>query len=201
MDYFGRWKALQYFARRFFSPIALSVMEEGNRAEIHVTNDTTLPAEVSVNWSLETLTGEPIRTGGESVVVVERESDVLVADLDFSAELAGDLVRQAVLVCEWRVNGGPVHYAMTPFAPSKHLELPRARIETRLGSDAEGQFVEVSTDAAARYVCLSVPGGDVIFSDNHFDLPAGRKQVVRVESDVDQALLAGIEVWSLRDSY
>jgi hypothetical protein len=52
-----------------------------------------------------------------------------------------------------------------------------------------------------RWVCLSVPKRDVIFSDNYFDLPAGRKAVVRVESEIDDQSLAKVKAYSLRNSY
>ena len=29
IDYFGRWKALHYYAKRFFAPLLLSCKEEG----------------------------------------------------------------------------------------------------------------------------------------------------------------------------
>jgi beta-mannosidase len=61
IDYFGRWKALHYFAKRFYSPVLLSVREEATRAEIHVTNDLTKPVQARVGWSLERLDGEVLK--------------------------------------------------------------------------------------------------------------------------------------------
>jgi hypothetical protein len=46
-----------------------------------------------------------------------------------------------------------------------------------------------------------VPRHDVIFSDNYFDVPAGRTVTVRVESEVDEAALSKIRAHSLKDSY
>jgi beta-mannosidase len=90
---------------------------------------------------------------------------------------------------------------MTSFAPSKHLELPDAKISVVVGSNAGKTYLEVKSDKSARFVCLSIPGNDAIFSDNYFDLPAGRTVIVNVESEVDSASLSRIEICSLNDSY
>lgn len=200
IDYFGRWKALQYFAKRFYAPVMLSVAESGTRAEIHLTNDTTRPVDAEVRWSLEKLDGAVVRADVIRARV-DGESNTMFADLDFSAELAGDVIRQCVLVHELLIDGKAEALGVTPFVPSKHLELPRADIRVAAGSDGAGPYLDVTSDALARFVRLSVPGRDVVFSDNYFDLPAGRTVRVRVESDIDPAALSRAAARSLRDSY
>ncbi len=200
IDYFGRWKALQYFAKRFYSPVLLSINEDGARAAIHVTNDTTSPVEAEVRWSLERLDGTVVRQDAIRLEV-PGELDVLAAKLDFSRDLIGDALRRTVLVHELVVDGRRVSLGLTPFVPSKHLELPEAAISLDVKQDERGPYLEVSSDKAARFVCLSVPDKDVIFSDNCFDLPAGRMVTVRPESPVDLASLAMVRAYSLRDSY
>ena len=39
IDYGGNWKALHYAARKFFSPLLVSMRDLDNKIEIHVTND------------------------------------------------------------------------------------------------------------------------------------------------------------------
>lgn len=200
LDYYGRWKALQYVAKRFFSPILLSVEEQGSTAKIHVTNDTTKPARIELKWSLETLDGGVIRKS-KIKTKIEGEEDKLIADLDFADELDGDEIRQAVLVAELTVNGKPAGITMTSFVPPKHLDLKPAKIGIETGRDDSGAYVRVSSESMARWVFLSIPKRDVIFSDNFFDLPAGRSITVRIEGDIDDAALAKVRAYSLRDSY
>ena len=197
IDYYGRWKALHYVARRFYAPVCLSVHEDGMRARIHVTNDTTKATKIDVMWSLERFDGSVIRKSRVSTRV-EPEQDKLLADLDFSEELQGDDIRRAVLVHQLLINGKRASLGMTPFIPSKHLELPTAKINVEVQNDSAGPLLEISSDAAARFVWLSVPKQDVIFSDNCFDLPAGRKVVIRPEGDFDPAALSKLRAHSLR---
>ena len=200
IDYFGRWKALQYFARRFFSPVILSVVEDGHTVELHATNDTTKPARSEVRWSLQDFDGNVIRKS-KIKTKIEQERNKLLATLDFSDELTGDAAGRTVLVHELLVNGKPAGRGMVAFAPIKHLDLPRANIECQVKTDDDGYYIEVASDKTAQFVCLTVPRHDVIFSDNYFDLPAGRKTTVRVESDIDAAALSRVRAYSLRDSY
>lgn len=200
MDYFGRWKALQYFAKRFYSPILLSVAEDGARAGIHVTNDSTKAAKIEVRWSLEKLDGTILRKS-KIKTRIEGEADKLLADLDFTDELQGDAVRETVLVSELLVNGKHAGITVTPFVPTKHVELLPAKIDTQVKSDESGYFIELTSNTTARFVCLNIPRHDVLFSNNYFDLPAGRTVTVRVESDVDENALPKLKVYSLRDTY
>lgn len=200
IDYYGRWKALQYFARRFYAPVLLSIAEDGTRAEIHVTNDLTKPAKIEVRWSLEKLDGTKLRKS-KIRTKVPAERSALLTTLDFSEELAAAAVFDTVLVSELLVNGKPSSLSVTSFAPIKHLELPQAKLVLEVGSDDNGRYVQVSSDKTARFVWLSAPKRDVIFSDNYFDLPAGRTVTVSVESEIDDASLAKVRAYSLRDSY
>jgi beta-mannosidase len=172
IDYFGRWKALHYAARRFFTPLLLSVMDEGKTMAVHLTSDLPEPADTLVRWRLETVDGQALRSG-ERAVRAHALADTLVDVLDFAPLVTADNQRQVVFVAElWR-DGRRAAWCVTPFVPSKHLELrdPGLTVNTRV----EGQTlcVEVSAQSLARFVELSIDGVDVVWSDNYFDLPAG----------------------------
>ncbi|MBN1933824.1 MAG: glycoside hydrolase family 2 protein, partial [Anaerolineae bacterium] len=67
IDYFGRWKALHYAAKRFYAPLLLSVEDNGVSMGVHVTSDLTEGWQGMVRWSLETLGGEVLEAGEEAV--------------------------------------------------------------------------------------------------------------------------------------
>lgn len=202
IDYFGRWKALQYLARRFYAPILLSAEEDASkgRARLHVTNDTTKAVRIDVRWSLEKLDGTVLRKSRVRTRLGP-EQNRRVADLDFAEELAGDGVREAVLVHELFVDGKSAGMGLTSFVPPKHLKLPKTQVRLQPGSDEQGAYLDVSSDQTALFVCVRAPGRHVVFSDNYFHLPAGRKVRVRPESEVSEASLLKARAFSLRDSY
>jgi beta-mannosidase len=64
------------------------------------------------------------------------------------------------------------------FALEKDMLLPDPGLAYKIRELSTGLFIDISASALARFVCLSFSGGDAIFSDNFFDLPAGRTQRV-----------------------
>jgi hypothetical protein len=68
-------------------------------------------------------------------------------------------------------------------------------------TDETGAYLEVTSEKTARFVWLAIPKHDVVFSDNYFDLPAGRKVIVRIDGAVSPSALSKVKAFSLRDSY
>ena len=52
IDYFGRWKALHYTAKRFFAPVLASACEEGTKVSLHVSNESSDQFEGVLSWTL-----------------------------------------------------------------------------------------------------------------------------------------------------
>ena len=52
LDYFGRWKALHYFAKRFYNPIFVSVKEEANQVELWITNDLQTSKNIILHFKI-----------------------------------------------------------------------------------------------------------------------------------------------------
>ena len=173
IDYFGRWKALQYASRRFFAPVALSVEDSGDRAGLFVANDGPKPWFGELRWTLETLAGQALRSGHIPVHAAALAATALET-LDFAADLAGDVRRDAVLVCELWCGGECRQRSVTPFIPSKHLRLADPQIAVEIDPVGQQLMIELKARTLARFVELSLEGADVVFSDNYFDLPAAR---------------------------
>jgi beta-mannosidase len=202
VDYYGRWKALHYAARRFFAPLHLSAEDRGTTVTLYVTNDLPEAWEGSIRWSVETLDGHMLDAGRDAAVVPAL-SAVALCELELSGQVHAGNRRDVVLVHElWREDER-ISTAIVPFAPSKHLKLRDPGIACAVAESGDGFEITVSAERLARFVWLELEGTDVIFSDNCFDLPAGRSVRVllpgRNGMGVD-ALCAALRVRSLFDS-
>jgi len=136
IDYFGRWKALHYAAKRFFAPVMLSILDEPPQMGLYVTNDTHAAWQGSLRWSLETLSGE-VLDSGEETVSAGAYSVTAIRDLDFTDRISDDNQREVVLVAElWQ---GDTHLGrnVVSFVPPKHLSLvdPALSAEVHLDGD------------------------------------------------------------------
>ena len=203
IDYFGRWKALHYAAKRFFAPVLLSAEEKDVRVDLHLTNDRLEPFRGEVRWSLETLEGE-VFTQDALKVEVPPECNRRVVELHLGRPKPAEDGRGMVLVYELWAGRKRLSLGLVTFVPNKHLELPDPGLRVSVREREDHLAVTVAAQRLARFVWLHAPGLDLPWSDNYFDLPAGRQRTVtvpKVEGWTASRLKQALRVRSLVDSY
>ena len=186
IDYYGRLKALHYYAKRFFSPLLISckeigetatrpfvIMEPGlydyeTKAQLAVTNDTLSDAEVTVKGYLRRNDGTVIDTYTKTVTVPAL-SALSLEELDFhKTDVLGnyysyELVKDGEVISEGSVL----------FTAPKHFKFLDPELEARI----EGDEIIISAKAYAKSVEIYSDECDFILSDNYFDMNAGEKRV------------------------
>ena len=173
LDYFGRWKALHYAAKRFFAPLLLSIEDNKTVQDVYLSSDLSDRWEGSVKWSLETLEGKVLQSD-QAAAGVAADGVTRVCHLDFENDIKDDNIRDTVFVAElWQMNT-LVTRQCTYFVPTKHLDLVDPQINTKVSLNQQALQIEVTSQSLARLVEIKIDGADVVFSDNYFDLPAGR---------------------------
>jgi beta-mannosidase len=203
LDYFGRWKALHYAAKRFYAPVLLSVEDDGTRMSIHVTSDLTSKWNGIVRWRLEDVNGKVIRSGEERVTA-KPLANTAIASFDFNDKVSDKNKRDLVFVAELYQGKEKLATSVSTFAPIKHLALKDPGLNVDISLKDNTLTFNVSAKSLARFVELALDGVDVVFSDNYFDVPAG--QSVKVTTSLptgwtlEQAKQA-LQVKSLVDSY
>ncbi|MCA1614188.1 MAG: hypothetical protein LC800_08600, partial [Acidobacteria bacterium] len=189
MDYFGRWKALHHYARRFFGDVLVSPHEEDGRVQIHVVSDRTRPVPAELRVSLLDFEGRVLFEKREDVQIQPLSSSVPVS-LDKSELLKGHDPRAVFLDCELTEKGSAAARraatesgAASPgnrlfFAPFKELRLAAPEIVTNVEPRGRAFRVRLRASALARGVHLSAGPMDGVFGDNFFDLLPGREVTV-----------------------
>lgn len=189
IDYYGRWKALHYFTKKFYAPILLSVEEEGTCAAIHVTNDTFKTVNGEVKWKLCSNNSKVIVEGSFSTIV-----DPLTAkrckELDFTAILTEDRIRDTYLECTMYLNGSIDSSTTVLFTKHKHFEFLDPELSIDVKDEDESFVVAVRANNFTKYIELSA-GLDAKFSDNYFDLSSGDvRHITVLKSSLDKKLSA-----------
>ncbi len=173
LDYFGRWKALHYAARRFYAPLVLSIEDDSPGQSVYVSNDWLEPWQGMVNWSLETLAGEEL-TSGRAPVNVPPQASIMVDKMDFSTQLNDDNLRQLVFIAELWQGDQFVARRTAFFVPIKHLSLTNPNVAMDMKNQDGNLIIELVSQSLALIVEASLLDADVAFSDNYFNLPPGR---------------------------
>lgn len=180
IDYYGRWKALHYVARRFFAPVLVSACEEGFSVSLHVTNETASPVEGKLIWRLcddsRTVNGAAVLETGSLAVSVPPFSDVEVTARNFAGRLPDTgALRNAYLMYEFVPEGSlsPAQRGSVLFVKPKHFNFRKSVPSLSVADKGDRFAITVRSDAYARFVELDTVGFDALFSDNYFDLGAG----------------------------
>lgn len=197
IDSFGRWKALHYAAKRFFSPILASACEEGTAVALHVTNDTLKAVNGVLKWWLKD-SGSSVVTQEEKLVELKPLSAIECIKLEFGNLLNTDhKKRNHYLEFGLMIEGKIVSTGTVIFVPAKHFDFipPRLKVEVH---EREGQFVlAITSEAYAKHVELSLRSTDAVFSDNYFDLSAGFVKEVTLSK---KRLAKGFSLDDLKES-
>ena len=183
IDYFGRWKALHYAARRFYAPLLLSVEDKPPVMDIHLSSDLTESWQGTLKWSLETLAGEAVDTGSMEVTGHPLE-DTLIKSFDFRDLVNKENERQLVFTCQLWKGDAFITTSMATFVPNKHLSFVDPKLKIATNQEGDKLVIVVTAESLARFIELKLTGADIIFSDNYFDVPAGR--TVRVSCPIPE---------------
>lgn len=193
IDYYGRWKALHYYERRFFAPVLISCEEVGILSQNTNVNTEHLPDKMSArlnvsnetreffigtaNWSLRKADGTVLESGSFPVNVPPLSAVWLSEAQDFSAYGFYDCYYAYELI---DADGSPVGSGSVLFCPPKHFRF----CDPELTAQIDGDEIVVNAKAYARSVEIQC-GPDVILEDNYFDMDPGqcRVKILRGEAE------------------
>lgn len=203
IDYYGRWKALHYAAKRFFAPVMISAEEEGELSQnpkineyhpapleksfrLNVCNETLRDVTGEVVWALRTPDGAIVRQNQQTLTIPAMSAKWLDKVDCADASLTGHYVSFAFVVDDVAVSEGTCI-----FCAPKHFEFvdPRLTLETR------GDTLVVTSHAYAKQVWLESEDADLLLDDNAFDMNPGTKVVRVLRGSAEK--VRGRSVWDL----
>jgi beta-mannosidase len=174
IDYTGRWKALQYYARRFYNDILLSPHEENGSLNFYIVSDRVQPTAAQLKVSLLDFGGRTLSNQQQDVEVAALNSKSYFK-IPIDQLLSGKDPKSVFVLAELSIGGQPVSRNEYFFQPYKNLSLPRPQITAESVRTPAGFRITLSADKLARAVYLSAPSYTGVFVDNYFDLIPGRK--------------------------
>lgn len=176
-DYYGRWKAQQYYARNAYRDILVSPLVKGDTLNVHIVSDRRKNAKGVLLVSAMTLDGKSIWQKKSTVTAEALKSrNVLSADI---RPILGDYSRGQVIFTASFTTPDAEPYSNIAYAcRQKYMEYPRPEFKVKVEDADDGFDVTVGSDTFARGVFLSIDGIDNFFSDNYFDiLPASERKI------------------------
>lgn len=223
IDYYGRWKALHYYAKRFFAPLMISCEEEGILSQslnvnkepfevkksirLNVANESMAVRECEVRWQLRNAKAEVLREERMNVTIEPMSALWLE-----KVELPGARIYEDYVSFQLFENGKIVSEGTVLFCPPKHFGFVdpglAVKVETctpaltgadesenSAGADS-GYEIVVSCEHYAKGIEIRNESDDLVLSDNFFDLNGGEKRVRVLKGDPTGISVRS--VWSIR---
>jgi len=201
IDVYGRWKALHHLARRAFSPILVSLLEDhgSGTVAVHVSNHRPETFEGTLRWMVTDAAGVVLNQASMSIEIAsqsnvevyrincakERErggTSLLPLGIDplpaIPMEGDRDLLVWAVIGDD---KGAEVSRNLAFFARPKYWKLKNPDISCAVRDGGDAWVMDLHACNSAPWTRIHFPNSETIPSDNFFHLHPDLPVQVRID--------------------
>lgn len=199
-DYYGRWKALHYFAQRAFSKVLISPVSTEEGVQIYIVSDSIHSFSGKLKLKLMEFSGNIVWEETANVEVAANASHVYKR-IDLKNYLQGARKNLLVLVATLEKEEQVISSNHLYFNIPKELKLENPGISIKTEKSEKGYKISLSTVSLARNVYLSI-NENGFFTDNYFDLMPGQVKILTFETLEDiSSFQTKLKITSLFDTF
>ena len=202
IDYFGKWKALHYKAKKSFRNFLVSYENNKESVNLFVVSDSINTTNAQLNMRLIDFEGNELKQWNKNITIIgnSAESHLEVMKKDF---LNDTISNKILLYTELLSNNKVLSENILYLVPTKELALTTPKITYSIQENKNQFIVKLKTDRLAKNVFLAT-NSIHNFSDNYFDiLPNSTKKItIKKEQTIDIELFKeSLKIVSLVNSY
>ena len=186
IDWYGRWKALHYHARRFFAPVTVAALRKDGATRVTLVSDRTEPRAGRLHLRVLALDGRLLREEWQAVTLPPLSATQLATHADENL-LSGADPATTVAVFDLLVDGEPPARGIVYFRPAKDIAWIDPAITASLRESDGDRVLELSSAALAHAVWTDFGSIDAELSDNAMTLLPGESARVHVRSSASLA--------------
>jgi beta-mannosidase len=203
LDYYGRWKATQYYARRFFNDVLVSPHEENGGVAVYVVSDKTTPINGDLRLRVMAFDGKVILEKKQNIEVAPLASKIyLELPMAETAIAKGTDANKVFIAADLTVGGKVVSSNLIYLTPTVEIHLPPATLKIDLSKEPDGYELRITSPVLARSVYVSFSGLDADLSDNYFDILPGQTAEIAVKTSAsEEKVRSSLKVISLADAF
>jgi beta-mannosidase len=203
IDYYGRWKALQYYARRFYAPILVSPHIEDGSLKVYIVSDKTDAHPATLRVRLMDFDGKVLLENSQAVNISPLSSKVYLDwPLKKLADAGAEDTSRVLVVADLSANGTAISSNLAYLAPTKGIHLKPATLKVEISGTSGSYKIRVTSPVLARDVYLSFGDIDVKISDNYFDILPGETTEITVTTPAAlETLKTQLKVVSLSEAF
>ena len=207
IDYYGRWKALHYMAKKFYAPVAVSIQKTEKAVCVFLENETfEAQNDVEAVLRLRNVDFEIVQEWKARTTVDALESKELVSfEWNTMLKEKDNLFIEAEVV----LADGNILYDTETVIPYKHMDLPKPHIITEVKELENYYEIMMQSDVFAPFVEMDFEKEDVIFSDNFFTISNEKPVIIRLDKkdirkgsfESAQELKKKLKITTVADTY
>ena len=177
IDYYMSWKALQYFAKKAYAPVAVSFFPDGKSVRIFINSDLDSNKNVQVVLTLKDFSGKVL---SEEIIpdILEYEKAVEIYEMEVKKISKNYDIGSIFLQVDLMENKNKLVSDVYFFDSPKNLNLPEVHISTQIKTEGGNLVIELSSEKLAKNVYLWIENKSSRFSDNYFDLLPGEDKII-----------------------
>lgn len=183
-DYYGRWKAQQYYSKAAYDDILVSPVVINDTLTVNIVTDRRTPAKGKFILTAMTLDGTPVFTKSMNYTAKPLTSKTV-----FTAKV-GELLEgknRGDIIFHTTFETGGRTYDNVGFATKqKMMNYTAPNYNVEVAAADGGYDVTIGSDVFARGVFLSLEGIDNFFSDNYFNILPGEKRTIHVTTPLSE---------------
>ena len=205
MDYFGRWKALHYMAKRFYAPLLVSGAEDtkAGTVDIFVTSDRMEACRGKVKWLVTDVAGRHLKAGALEVSLPAHKSQK-VETLKLADDIQKHSTSNLLVWLKLEVGGATVSDNLVTFAYPRAFKLVEPQLATSV-TENNGVFtVKLTAEHPALWTWLELEGVDARCSDNFVHVTKDAPATITLQPAqplTKSAFQKALRVRSLYDTY
>lgn len=182
-DYYGRWKALQYYTRDAYRPVVALPIVENDILKVYASSDLPGDTTVSVRVRVLNFNGQTLSDSSHPDMKISPDSSRMIWQGALKTIL--NKGKEDAAVAEITLsdhNGQLLHRRLYYFESPRKLALSNTKVVSKVEQVNDGYQITLQTEKLAKNVLLSTDT-DGFFSDNYFDLLPGERKVVLFKTD------------------
>jgi len=183
IDYYGKWKALQYYAKKLFKPILVSPHKDDGKINIHIVSDLLENQSAKLKLVLMDFDGNVKWEKIEAIEVAANSGNIYYSideqELLKLSPKNRSLLKAVVELPNGKIASENIYY----FDKPKNLDFDDAEIKYLIEGNSKDFKFKLSSEKLAKNLYITIGDCEGFLSDNYFDLLPGEEVEITFTSD------------------
>ncbi|OIO99290.1 MAG: hypothetical protein AUJ98_11905 [Bacteroidetes bacterium CG2_30_33_31] len=176
IDYFGNWKAMQYFVKKAFEPVICSAVLKNDSLRINIISDLNHPQKVKCKFTILTLDGKIIWQKTLETSLKDNANELILNDL-LEKYIGKNTTNNIVLMMNLAYDSCNLVSDFL-FDKVKNLQLQKPDIKIKIVENFDGYSVKLRSDVFVKNLQLE-SDNEGFWTDNFFDLIPSKDYEIR----------------------